>query len=399
MISFSRVSGFHSDQSRPIGSSSSLVAGVERIPPSHSPPSHSPPSHSPPSQNLPVHRSCGWFAGPARRGACGRAAYVHAVILCVACGLVASALPTSGMAQRLLDRERRENPFDGEAAFEFLKQLCEIGPRITGTQGMIEQQELLIARFEECGAEVSKQSFTVKHPVTGRDTEVTNLIARWFPEKEKRILFAAHYDTRPFPDRDPKNPTGKFVGANDGASGCALFWEMARHLGELDGFYGIDLVLFDAEEFVYERPRDPMFVGSTHFAEQYKAGAMEGSYVCGILVDMIADKHLEIYWEKNSRRFCQVTCDSIWQVARELGIREFRPEARHQINDDHIPLNEIAKIPTIDIIDFDYPTKNRPKAFWHTMQDIPENCSADSLAKVGWVLIEWIKLAQKQEPR
>ena len=314
--------------------------------------------------------------------------------------LMLGGFPTgTAVGQRLIQDVPQENPFDGEAAYEVLKQLCDIGPRITGSDGMRQQQELLTQRFEQCGAEVIRQSFTVKHPVHGTDTEVTNLIARWFPEKEKRILFAAHYDTRPFPDRDPHNPTGVFLGANDGASGCALFWELAGHLSDLDGHYGIDLVLFDAEEFVYQRPRDPMFVGSTYFAKQVKAGEVEGSYVCGILVDMIADKSLQIYWEKNSRRYCQITCDSVWQVARELGIEEFRAEPRHQINDDHIPLNEIAKIPTINIIDFDYPDPTRPKGYWHTLQDIPENCSADSLAKVGWVLIEWIKVAQKQEPR
>jgi len=296
-------------------------------------------------------------------------------------------------------KDAKENPFDGDTAFEILEQICEIGPRITGTKGMVKQQELLIKRFEKCGAKIIKQEFTIKHPVTGEIVPVTNLIARWFPEKEHRILFCAHYDTRPFPDRDAKFPRGVFLGANDGASGPAFFWELAGHIKELDGHYGIDLVLFDAEEFVYVRPRDPMFVGSTYFAQQYRDGKMGVKYVCGILVDMIADKKLQIYWEQNSYRSCEVVCKSVWQTAQELGIKEFKPKLRHEINDDHIPLNNIAKIPTIDIIDFDYPTPAKTKAYWHTTRDTPDKCSGDSMAKVGWVLIEWIKKAQKQEPK
>jgi hypothetical protein len=81
----------------------------------------------------------------------------------------------------------------------------------------------------------------------------------------------------------------------------------------------------------------------------------------------------------------------IWSVAADLDIVEFRPEIRHEIRDDHLPLINIAKIPSVDIIDFDYPTIADNNAYWHTQKDTPENCSAESLEKVGRVLLEWLR--------
>ncbi len=85
---------------------------------------------------------------------------------------------------------------------------------------------------------------------------MANIIVQWHPERKERILLAAHYDTRPFPDRDPVRPQGTFVGASDGASGTALLMELAHLMPNLDSKYGVDFVLFDGEELVYgtERP-------------------------------------------------------------------------------------------------------------------------------------------------
>ena len=193
------------------------------------------------------------------------------------------------------------------------------------------------------------------------------------------------------PIATPVNPQGEFIGANDGASGVAFLFELGRHMADLPGKYGIDFVFFDGEEFVYVYRRDPMFLGSTHFANQYAARRHDVKYTYGILVDMIADKNLELYYEGNSLGYARRLTRSIWSVADDLGVEEFKPKERHKIRDDHLPLNSIAKIPTCDIIDFDYPVADGRNAFWHTQQDIPENCSAESLEKVGRVLLEWLR--------
>ena len=280
--------------------------------------------------------------------------------------------------------------FDGEAAFATLVEICEIGPRISTSDGMRQQQELIQTRLEELGGVVTYQRFNVRNPSNGLAAELQNMIVRFHPEREKRLLLCCHYDTRPFADRDPVNPAGKFIGANDGASGVALLLELAKIVPALDGRWGIDMVFFDGEEFVFVHRRDPMFLGSTYFAQEYAAGRIDGNYSYGILFDMVADKNLEIFYEKNSMSSAPRLMRSIFAVAKQLGRTEFSAEKRHKIKDDHLPLNSIAKIPTCDIIDFDYPTKRDKNAYWHTQQDIPENCSGESLEAVGSVMREWL---------
>lgn len=286
-------------------------------------------------------------------------------------------------------------PIDGERAFAHLKDICAIGPRVSGTEGMRRQQEYLQSHFEKLGGKVTLQQFPARHPLTGERVEMANMIVEWHPERKDRILLCTHYDTRPFPDQDPVDPRGLFLGANDGASGAALFCELANYMPELKSKYGVDFVLFDGEELVYDGQRDPYFLGSEHFAREYLASPPPHKYRYGVLVDMIADANLQLYFEQNSMKTPQTRQlnNDIFSVARSLGVREFIAQRGHEVRDDHLALNQIAKIPTIDLIDFDYPT-TRGRSYWHTTQDTPEHCSPLSLAKVGWVLLEWVKRAK-----
>ena len=243
--------------------------------------------------------------------------------------------------------------------------------------------------FRRCQDPSTSSDSNARNPNTGEQVTLANTLVRWHPKRRKRLLICCHYDTRPYPDQDPDNPQGTFIGANDGASGVALLCELGNHLADLPGKYGIDYVFFDGEEFVYVHRRDPMFLGSTYFANQYAAGQVSGKYRYGILVDMVADKNLEIFYEGNSMDYAPRLTRSVWSVAAELGVKEFKQSQRHKIRDDHLPLNAIAKIPTCDIIDFDYPV--RGNAYWHTEKDVVENCSAESLGKVGRVVLEWLR--------
>jgi Zn-dependent M28 family amino/carboxypeptidase len=225
---------------------------------------------------------------------------------------------------------------------------------------------------------------------------MTNLIVQWHPEKQARVLICAHYDTRPFPDNDPivANRKGLFVGANDGASGVAVLCGLAPHMGKLEGKVGVDFVLFDGEELVYDNDRDPFFLGSTHFAREYAALPPTYRYSAGILLDMVGDANLQIYQEINSRRFAPQLIQQFWATARRIGVKEFYAQTRHEVRDDHLPLNEIAKIPTIDIIDFDYPSSRHRETYWHTTEDTVDKCSAVSLAHVGCVTLAWLQSIQ-----
>lgn len=304
------------------------------------------------------------------------------------------------------DRNSPESEFDAQRSFDHLLKICEIGPRISTTAGMAKQQAYLTQHFQPLGAEIKTQKFLVTNPLArsaprgfqqgvAPQLELANLIVRFRPELKQRLLFCCHYDTRPFPDRDRRNPQGTFIGANDGASGVAVLSELARHLPEMKGTYGIDLVFFDGEEFVYVDRRDPMFLGSTHFANAYLQRKEDFRYAYAVLVDMVGDKNLQIYFESNSLAYAPRLTKSIWGVAQRLNIREFVPKEKYKISDDHLPLNSIARIPTCDIIDFDFPTPQSKNAFWHTEKDVPENCSAESLAKVGRVLLQWTREMQQ----
>jgi len=264
----------------------------------------------------------------------------------------------------------------------YLRKICRIGPRPSGSRGMTEQQNLLAEHFGRLGAQVAYQSFDGADPISGEPVRMSNLIVTWHPKATERVLIACHYDTRPFPDNDRRNPRGRFVGANDGASGAALLMELGNFMRDLPVRRGVDFVFFDGEELVVQG-QGKYFLGSTHFATEYRDHPPAYRYIAGVLVDMVGDRDLNLFMEKNSLRFAPGVTHSVWEAAKRAGVREFHPSARHDINDDHLPLNEIARIPTCDVIDFDYP-------YWHTTQDVPENCSGESLAKVGRVMLRWL---------
>ena len=296
----------------------------------------------------------------------------------------------------VVDSDSAKGQFDGQSAFSFLKQVCAIGKRVSGSPGMTQQQALLKKHFtQNTGGQVYFQPFLVRHPLDGRQIELKNMLVRWHPEREKRLLVCCHYDTRPFPDRDPVNPRGVFIGANDGGSGVGLLCELGKHVAGMQGNFGIDFLFFDGEEFVFVSGRDTMFLGSTFFSREYAARRVNAKYTAGVLVDMVADKNLQLHYEGNSLRKAPRVTRHLWQIAGELGIKEFVAKKRHTIRDDHLPLNQIARIPVCDIIDFDFPVAGN--GYWHTEKDVVENCSADSLEKVGKVVLQWLREMQLKE--
>ena len=280
--------------------------------------------------------------------------------------------------------------FSGTRAMEYLEAICELGPRPSGSEGMEKQRELLIRHFQNAGATVFRQAFRSRDGRNGDWVRMENLIVSWHPERNDRVLLGAHYDTRPYPDRDRRDPRGIFLGANDGASGVAVLMELADSVAELKGTVGVDFVLFDAEEYVFEERRDSYCLGSLFFARQYassrKAGTISYAYRCGVILDMVGDRNLTIWQEQQSVDWhdTRPVVESIWATAKQLQIQEFVPRPKYLINDDHVPLRMTGGIPTCDIIDFDYP-------HWHTTQDIPENCSAHSLGLVGRVILSWLQ--------
>lgn len=304
------------------------------------------------------------------------------------------AVTPSGEPLTRVTKPAQKNPLDAERAMGYLRRVCEIGPRISGTQGMQRQQQLVSEHFKALDAEVEFQPFTYPHPLTRKRVSMANLIVRWRPDAKRRVLLCAHYDTRPLPDQDPDpaaRKNGVCLGANDGASGVAVLMELGHLMAERfeeradDDDFGVDFVLFDAEELVYAE-RGPYFLGSQYFATKYQQrGPSDWSYEAAVLLDMVGDADLRLPYEQNSylNRQSRPIAQEVWGVAERLGVEEFVPKLGPLVRDDHLALRQYGGIRAIDIIDFDYP-------HWHTRGDTPDKCSGESLAKVGWVVWEWL---------
>jgi hypothetical protein len=281
------------------------------------------------------------------------------------------------------------NPLDAQRAYGYLLELCAFGPRPSGSAAMQKQQAMLENFFKKLGGNVTLQRFLANDPLAGGKVAMANIIVEWHPERKQRILLCAHYDTRPHADRDldpVKRRDGVFLGANDGASGVAVLMELGHLMPKLEGAIGVDFLLVDGEELVYTEGQDPYFLGSTWFARQYVKDPPSYKYRWGVVLDMVGDTNLSVYQDRFSATWTETRplVKSIWGTAARLGVREFIPRVGYVIQDDHLPLRNTAKIPTCDLIDFDYPQ-------WHTTKDDPQHCAPSSLAKVGWVVYEWLK--------
>jgi glutaminyl-peptide cyclotransferase len=282
------------------------------------------------------------------------------------------------------------SPIDGDRAYGYLKQICAIGPRPAGSAANTRQRELVARHFEAMGAVVREQKFTGQDPRSKKTVSMVNLIGSWSPDRVERVVVGVHYDTRPYPDRetDTARMNAPFVGANDGASGVALLMELAHHLKESATPWGVDLVLFDGEELVYGRNADieDYFLGSKAFARAYKASRRDGKtrsrYVAGFVLDMVGDRDLDLPQEGYSVKLAPRLVREVWSIAKKLDAKAFRAEVGTEVYDDHLPMND-AGIPTIDLIDFDYPE-------WHKAGDLPDQCSAASLEQVGRVVSAWL---------
>ena len=194
--------------------------------------------------------------------------------------------------------------FSGTRAMEYLEAICELGPRPSGSKGMEKQRELLIRHFQKAGAKSFVRLFEAEMVELAIGCIWRILLFHGTPDRDDRVLLGVHYDTRPYPDRDRRDPQGVFIGANDGASGVAVLMELADSMLANKGSVGVDFVFFDAEEYVFEEGRDSYCLGSLFFARQYansrKAGTISYAYRCGVILDMVGDRNLTIWQEQQS---------------------------------------------------------------------------------------------------
>jgi hypothetical protein len=274
--------------------------------------------------------------------------------------------------------------FDAKRAFGFLVAQTDFGPRNPGSTGHQACLNYLAAQLSDAGATVELQPFIYYDQEKAEVLNMTNVIGSFYPEKNTRLILCAHWDTRPFADRDkPENQHIPILGANDGASGVAVLLEMAMQFSMAEPPVGIDIVFFDGEDYGKEGDLNNYCLGSRHFV----ASNVKYFPKYAILLDMIGDAELSIPVEGYSKHYAPDVVAQVWGVAEKLGIYQFQPDVRGYVFDDHVILNE-AGIPAIDIIDFEYPDVSH--RYWHTLEDTPDKCAPESLKAVGDVLMELI---------
>jgi glutaminyl-peptide cyclotransferase len=273
--------------------------------------------------------------------------------------------------------------FDGAVAHDLVRQQVAFGPRVPGEPGHTRQLAWMDSLLGVWADSLEHQSFSY---VTSQGVELslTNLLARFRPQAEHRILILAHWDTRPWSDQaaDPADRELPVPGANDAGSGTAILLQLAQMMAQLPPPTGVDLLFIDGED--YGPGTEDMFMGSKYFASSLPR-PIPWSY--GILLDMVGDLDPSYPMEAHSAEFAPALTQRIWRVAQQLGFGAYFPaRVGSRVVDDHIPLNE-AGLQTVDIIDFQFGPENR---LWHTPQDTPENTSAESLRMVGEVVAELI---------
>lgn len=292
--------------------------------------------------------------------------------------------------------------FNADSAYAFTKAQCDFGPRDMNSRGHDLCGEWIVSKFKEYGCKVTTQTATLVG-YDGTKLRSRNIMASINPEATTRILLCAHWDSRPWADNDPDSANWRkpILAANDAASGVAVMLELARIIRkskEEKAFskqLGIDFVCFDAEDWGTPQwadvadNADSWALGAQYWSKNLPQG-YEARY--GILLDMVGGVGARFYREGMSMQYAPEIVKKVWRAAREVGFGSYFPkEDGGVITDDHVPVNQFAKIPTIDIIP--YYADCQQSSFgptWHTLADNMENIDKNTLKAVGQTLVQVI---------
>lgn len=285
--------------------------------------------------------------------------------------------------------------FCADSAYAFAAKQCSFGERTMNSKAHDLCGEWIMSKFREFGTTVEAQD-AVLTGWDGTKLKSRNIIARFRPEHTTRILLCAHWDSRPWADNDPDSTNWRkpVMAANDGASGVAVMLELARLLqNDTTLNIGVDFVCFDAED--YGTPQwattpesgDTWALGAQYWAENLPQG-YEARY--GILLDMVGGEGAKFYQEGVSKQYANEIVNKVWRTASQIGYGSFFPmNDGGMITDDHVPVNEKAGIPCIDIIAY-YPDCQQSSfgPTWHTVNDTMEHIDPNVLKAVGQTLVQ-----------
>ena len=290
-------------------------------------------------------------------------------------------------------------PVDGERALEYVAAQLAFGPRVPGTAGHRRAGDWIAAQMRSRADTVVEQRWS--HVTRDGDSlPMRNILARYNPAAEQRVLYVAHWDTRPRADADRNlgNRQLPIPGANDGASGVALLMALGDQLRAAPPGVGVDLLFVDGEDYgSFDDPQlADVLIGARWFAAHLPSPAYRPMF--GVVWDMIGDANLELLQEGHSVTAAPEVVARVWTTAKELGYeRHFVDGNMGPVTDDHLPLIN-AGLRVIDVIDMCYgpPQRGCPPGapatnYHHTMQDTLDKVSAQSLQVVGDVALTLIR--------
>jgi Zn-dependent M28 family amino/carboxypeptidase len=278
--------------------------------------------------------------------------------------------------------------FDADSAYAFIEKQLAFGPRVPNTKEHKACAAWFVSKFEGYGAQVTVQSATLK-AWDNTPLDAMNIIAAFNPDAGRRILVSAHWDSRPRADRDPDNPNMPVPAANDGASGAAVLLEYARQFSIKAPAVGVDLILWDAEDYGDYENNNSWCLGSQYWSRNKHKANYNPRY--GINLDMVGAKDARYYKDGYSMQYASSQVDHVWNLAHKLGYGAYFPLALKDMAslDDHYFIQEIAGIPMVEIIDRSG-TDGEFFPHWHKTTDDINTIDKATLKATGQTVLEVI---------
>ncbi len=289
------------------------------------------------------------------------------------------------------DQGRKVPVFSADSAYQHIQTQVNFGPRVPNSQSHRDAIQFFNNYFRQKAGNQSVYVQSFQTEVYGDTLNMYNLIASFGTHHSDRILLAAHWDSRPRAEEDPSDPDSPILGADDGGSGVGVLMELARVFSENDLPIGVDIILFDGEDYGKPSDLENYFLGSRYWGNNPPVPGYNPRF--GILLDMVGGENAVFPKEGYSMQFAPNLVNEIWSVAAEFGYGQlFIDERGGMISDDHMIVERLTGIPMINIIhhrvgvtgSVDFPP------YWHTHDDNMDIIDIDVLQAVGDVLLELI---------
>jgi len=289
--------------------------------------------------------------------------------------------------------------FNADSAYQFVAKQVAFGPRTPNSIAHKKAKQYFLEKLRSYAGQ--RNVFPQEFSVSGYNNDtlaLTNIIAAFNPRSGDRIMLSAHWDSRPQADQDTADADKPILGADDGGSGVAVLLELARIFHDNPPPIGVDIVLFDGEDYGKEGDMSNYFLGSRYWSKNPPVKGYSPRF--GILLDMVGGQSAKFPKEQNSMRYAPALVNELWSIADQKGYGKlFVDEKGSIISDDHVVVSQILNIPTIDII-YHEPAANGANfpPYWHTHRDNMQIISKRTLSGTGNVLAELVynRLERKQ---